>query len=161
VGVVDIFGDCRVTRVNSTHPLVSVNTTLHSIMKVSSGHRRPVCSCAAFGDVRPHHSQPHVTASIKTGHRSFFSIRPPHVRTRQHHPPCVVTRPRPRAASLIRRAGGLSLLGQDVLYFLGATVAVIPVFKKLNISPVLGFLASGVLLHQLGCVNLPSMMHFS
>ena len=60
---------------------------------------------------------------------------------------------RPRAASLIRRAGGLTLLGQDVLYFLGATVAVIPVFKKLKISPVLGFLASGIILQQLGYVH--------
>jgi Kef-type K+ transport system membrane component KefB len=37
-----------------------------------------------------------------------------------------------------------------VLCFLASTVVVIPVFKRLKISPVLGFLACGVLLSQLG-----------
>ena len=55
-----------------------------------------------------------------------------------------------RGAVVTRAEGGLTLLGQDVLYFLGATVLVIPTFKWLKISPVLGFLASGVILHQLG-----------
>ena len=50
-----------------------------------------------------------------------------------------------------RAAGELALLGTDVLYFLGATVCVIPLFKYFKLSPVLGFLASGVILHQLGC----------
>ncbi|MEW5319391.1 MAG: hypothetical protein WDW38_010547 [Sanguina aurantia] len=41
-------------------------------------------------------------------------------------------------------------LGLDFLTFLGATVLVIPVFKSLKISPVLGFLFSGLVLQQLG-----------
>ena len=44
----------------------------------------------------------------------------------------------------------LATLGQDVLCFLASTVVVIPVFKRLKISPVLGFLACGLLLKQLG-----------
>jgi Kef-type K+ transport system membrane component KefB len=38
----------------------------------------------------------------------------------------------------------------DLLTFLGSTVVMVPLFKKLKISPVLGFLAVGVALHQLG-----------
>ncbi len=38
----------------------------------------------------------------------------------------------------------------DLLTFLGSTVVMVPLFKKLKISPVLGFLLSGVVLHQLG-----------
>ena len=42
-------------------------------------------------------------------------------------------------------------LGLDFLTFLAATVLVIPVFKSVNASPVLGFLFSGLVLGQLGC----------
>jgi len=45
---------------------------------------------------------------------------------------------------------GLTLLANDVLFFLGSTVIVIPLFNRFNISPVLGFLASGFLLTQFG-----------
>lgn len=41
-------------------------------------------------------------------------------------------------------------LGNDVLVFLSATVFVIPVCKRFNLSPILGFLFSGVALDQLG-----------
>eukprot|EP00898_Chlorokybus_atmophyticus_P007421 jgi/Chlat1/7680/Chrsp64S07175 len=41
-------------------------------------------------------------------------------------------------------------LGYDTLTFLAATVLVVPVFKALNVSPVLGFLLSGFALNQLG-----------
>jgi Kef-type K+ transport system membrane component KefB len=41
-------------------------------------------------------------------------------------------------------------LGFDFLTFLSATVLVVPLCKQLKISPVLGFLASGVILEQLG-----------
>lgn len=41
-------------------------------------------------------------------------------------------------------------LGMDFLTFLSATVLVVPLCKQLKISPVLGFLASGVILEQLG-----------
>ena len=43
-------------------------------------------------------------------------------------------------------------LGLDFLTFLAATVLVIPVFKSVKASPVLGFLFSGLVLGQLGCV---------
>lgn len=54
------------------------------------------------------------------------------------------------AASANLANGGLSVLANDVLCFLGSTVVVIPLFKQLRLSPVLGFLAAGVLLNQLG-----------
>ena len=44
-----------------------------------------------------------------------------------------------------------SALGLDFLTFLAATVLVIPVFKSVKASPVLGFLFSGLVLGQLGC----------
>jgi Kef-type K+ transport system membrane component KefB len=36
------------------------------------------------------------------------------------------------------------------LTFLASTVAVVPVCKSLKVSPVLGFLATGLVLQQLG-----------
>lgn len=58
----------------------------------------------------------------------------------------------PAPRSVIARASEDQLLplGLDFLTFLGATVLVIPVFKSLKISPVLGFLFSGLVLQQLG-----------
>lgn len=52
----------------------------------------------------------------------------------------------------VARSSGVELttLAQDVLYFLGASVLVLPVFKALKVSPVLGFLLSGFVLNQLG-----------
>ncbi|CAN0545026.1 unnamed protein product, partial [Ectocarpus sp. 12 AP-2014] len=44
----------------------------------------------------------------------------------------------------------LTTLGKDALMFLAATVAVVPACKKLNISPVLGFLATGAILGPSG-----------
>ncbi|KAG2498210.1 hypothetical protein HYH03_003961 [Edaphochlamys debaryana] len=41
-------------------------------------------------------------------------------------------------------------LGLDFLTFLASTVLVIPLFKSLKLSPILGFLFSGVVLKQLG-----------
>lgn len=41
-------------------------------------------------------------------------------------------------------------LGLDFLTFLAATVLVIPLFKSVKASPILGFLFSGLLLGQLG-----------
>lgn len=46
-------------------------------------------------------------------------------------------------------------LGLDCLTFLASTVLVIPLFKSVKASPVLGFLFSGIVLGQLGCVPLP------
>jgi len=48
-------------------------------------------------------------------------------------------------------------LGLDFLTFLAATVLVIPTFKSAKISPVLGFLFSGLLLGQLGCAPMAPM----
>eukprot|EP00873_Tetraselmis_striata_P045761 jgi/Tetstr1/466025/TSEL_010616.t1 len=41
-------------------------------------------------------------------------------------------------------------LGYDFLTFLAATVLVVPLFKRANVSPVLGYLFVGVILNQLG-----------
>lgn len=52
----------------------------------------------------------------------------------------------------VRSAGEEVLLplGLDFLTFLAATVLVIPIFKSVKASPVLGFLFSGLILGQLG-----------
>lgn len=47
-------------------------------------------------------------------------------------------------------ADGLVPLGLDCLTFLASTVLVIPLFKSVKASPVLGFLFSGIVLGQLG-----------
>ena len=47
-------------------------------------------------------------------------------------------------------ADSLVPLGLDFLTFLSATVLVIPLFKSVKASPILGFLFSGVVLGQLG-----------
>ena len=60
---------------------------------------------------------------------------------------------RSRSQSLIRAqvaTDPLVPLGLDFLTFLAATVLVIPLFKSVKASPVLGFLFSGLLLGQLG-----------
>jgi hypothetical protein len=56
------------------------------------------------------------------------------------------TLPRARAAELMP-------LGLDFLTFLAATVAVVPVCKRFKVSPVLGFLATGFVLQQLGAIK--------
>ncbi|KAI8467065.1 MAG: Sodium/hydrogen exchanger family-domain-containing protein [Monoraphidium minutum] len=50
-------------------------------------------------------------------------------------------------------ASGLIPLGFDFLTFLASTVAVVPVCKSLKVSPVLGFLATGLVLSQFGLLN--------
>jgi hypothetical protein len=61
---------------------------------------------------------------------------------------------RPARRSVVARSGGdessLFSLGLDFLTFLSATVLVVPLFKSLRLSPVLGFLFAGVVLKQLG-----------
>ena len=42
----------------------------------------------------------------------------------------------------------LNGLGLDFLKFLAAFVLITPVFKKINVSPILGFLLAGLLLRQ-------------
>lgn len=44
----------------------------------------------------------------------------------------------------------LDLLGNDLLVFLCATIGIVPLFKKLNASPVLGFLSAGLLMGPAG-----------
>jgi hypothetical protein len=62
--------------------------------------------------------------------------------------------------SVARRAGfeqlttvaePLAPLGYDFLKFLVACVLITPLCKRLSVSPILGFLASGVLLRQFKC----------
>lgn len=49
-------------------------------------------------------------------------------------------------------------LGLDFLTFLAATVLVIPLFKSVKASPILGFLFSGLLLGQLGYAALINIL---
>eukprot|EP00240_Pyramimonas_obovata_P000968 CAMPEP_0118921988 /NCGR_PEP_ID=MMETSP1169-20130426/1082_1 /TAXON_ID=36882 /ORGANISM="Pyramimonas obovata, Strain CCMP722" /LENGTH=539 /DNA_ID=CAMNT_0006862801 /DNA_START=269 /DNA_END=1884 /DNA_ORIENTATION=- len=49
--------------------------------------------------------------------------------------------------------GSLINLGTDLLVFLAATVAIVPVSKRLNVSPILGFLFTGFALDQLGVLG--------
>jgi hypothetical protein len=51
------------------------------------------------------------------------------------------------------------LLGQEFLTFLAATVVVVPLCNRLKISPILGFLLSGVLLDQTGCAPRRATQH--
>jgi Kef-type K+ transport system membrane component KefB len=44
----------------------------------------------------------------------------------------------------------INSLGLDTLTFLAATVLIIPAFKSIKVSPVIGFLGAGVVLNQLG-----------
>ena len=44
----------------------------------------------------------------------------------------------------------LDILGNDLLIFLCATIGIVPLFKRLNESPVLGFLAAGLLMGPAG-----------
>lgn len=62
------------------------------------------------------------------------------------------SRQRRRCPGPVQAAGAdvLKMLGLDFLTFLAATVLVIPVFKSAKLSPILGFLFSGLLLGQLG-----------
>ncbi len=55
-------------------------------------------------------------------------------------------------AEVAEAAPGLVPLGLDFLTFLAATVLVLPVFRSAKISPVLGFLFTGLVLGQLGYV---------
>jgi len=56
----------------------------------------------------------------------------------------------PKAIAGTLTATGIIPLGYDFLTFLTATVMVVPACKWLKISPVLGFLAAGVMLEQAG-----------
>eukprot|EP00850_Spirogloea_muscicola_P015217 SM000115S23896 [mRNA] locus=s115:2248:8946:- [translate_table: standard] len=66
-------------------------------------------------------------------------------------PPCAA------AGELAASAqGGLDViqgLGLDTLLFLVATVFVVPTFKAINLSPILGFLLSGIVLNQLKLIH--------
>lgn len=60
----------------------------------------------------------------------------------------------PRVGTEVAEAApSLVPLGLDFLTFLAATVLVLPVFRSAKISPVLGFLFTGLVLGQLGYDN--------
>lgn len=54
------------------------------------------------------------------------------------------------AEALVEEGSALEALGQDIFTFLVASVAVVPLSRKLNISPVLGFLAVGCAIGPFG-----------
>ncbi|KAG6554856.1 hypothetical protein Mapa_003439 [Marchantia paleacea] len=56
----------------------------------------------------------------------------------------------------VELAGGMDVIGNlglDTLTFLAATVLIVPAFKAIKQSPILGFLLSGVILNQLGLIR--------
>lgn len=60
----------------------------------------------------------------------------------------------PRAeVSLAAGVEVINDLGLDTLTFLAATVVVVPTFKAIKASPILGFFISGVVLNQLGLIR--------
>lgn len=59
-------------------------------------------------------------------------------------------RPQTHIAATSMNTEALSILGRDALMFLAATVSIVPACKRLNISPVLGFLAAGAVLGPSG-----------
>lgn len=65
-------------------------------------------------------------------------------------------RERPRGPRNVSRSaeGGLGGgIGEDILTYLSATVLIIPIFKRFNTSPVLGYLLAGFLLSVFGVLN--------
>jgi predicted Kef-type K+ transport protein len=48
-------------------------------------------------------------------------------------------------------------LGYDFLKFLAAFVLITPIFKRMNVSPVLGFLLAGVILRRTKYVSIPEV----
>lgn len=85
------------------------------------------------------------------------------IRERQTYAPSLPARYDLRRGPLARRrlvcrAGPeliepLQPLGVDFLKFLAAFVVITPVFKRLNVSPILGFLLAGLLLRQVKCAS--------
>eukprot|EP00199_Chlamydomonas_sp_CCMP681_P001509 CAMPEP_0119110844 /NCGR_PEP_ID=MMETSP1180-20130426/32455_1 /TAXON_ID=3052 ORGANISM="Chlamydomonas cf sp, Strain CCMP681" /NCGR_SAMPLE_ID=MMETSP1180 /ASSEMBLY_ACC=CAM_ASM_000741 /LENGTH=840 /DNA_ID=CAMNT_0007097455 /DNA_START=229 /DNA_END=2751 /DNA_ORIENTATION=+ len=72
---------------------------------------------------------------------------------------CNSRTPPSRRTSIVASAGEEILpLGFDLLGFLASTVVVVPIFKKLGLSPVLAFLFSGVLLQAFGLIKDPKDM---
>jgi hypothetical protein len=53
------------------------------------------------------------------------------------------SRRRQRGAAVVTNAGSVADLGMDTLTFLAAVVLVVPLFKSVKASPVLGFLVAG------------------
>ncbi|KAL6758236.1 Sodium/hydrogen exchanger family-domain-containing protein [Haematococcus lacustris] len=104
----------------------------------------PACNCVrpGIGSIRPH---------LPTTHIRRIGLVPcpaPQSRRLQRGEP-----------QRVRSSGAAILpLGFDILTFLGSTVVVVPLFKKLKLSPVLGFLFSGVMLQQLGLIRDPKDM---
>ena len=98
-------------------------------------HRRPVVT-SSLREKRNHHAASRMQQLPKHGLFTGWSFAD---RSRSH------TLVRSQAAT-----DPLVPLGLDFLTFLAATVLVIPLFKSVKASPVLGFLFSGLLLGQLG-----------
>jgi hypothetical protein len=66
----------------------------------------------------------------------------------------------PRKRSVTCSSSEIVPLGHDFLKFLGAFVFITPLFKRINVSPILGFLLAGVVLRQCKCVPPPpSQVH--
>ncbi len=127
--------------------LVSACSAVH---RPIAGHaRRPCCGSRArpaAAAAASRRCQPHVSRLQQRCSWSGAALGPavPAVQRARRRPRYVQTRAVIETDSLVP-------LGLDFLTFLAATVLVIPLFKSIKASPILGFLFSGVVLGQLGC----------
>lgn len=87
---------------------------------------------------------------ILVSRRDIYLLRKPRLRVRSNR------RMRVAVRAEVSLAAGLEVindLGLDTLTFLAATVLVVPSFKAIKASPILGFFLSGVVLNQLGLIR--------
>jgi hypothetical protein len=115
----------------------------------SIGHSDRVVVCGA----RLHAAAHRVRLSAAKRLRTLDGARPGPLLGR-HGRSVLDVRSQGREWSGVCRSGGaepLVPLGHDFLKFLAAFVIITPVFKRINVSPILGFLLAGLLLRQAKC----------
>lgn len=131
----------------------SKNIRKHQLSYICHGQQLPRVPCSSFPSNR---NSPFRACSVAAAGRQQQQRSAHHLSSlntsRTPSSPWQWRSSGPAPRSVIARASEDQLLplGLDFLTFLGATVLVIPVFKSLKISPVLGFLFSGLVLQQLG-----------
>lgn len=117
----------------------------HPTCRISQPSVRPVCrSAASCSDEASTSGRERIGLQCWDGRKkrwgsSFHSLAMRRPKSRRERP-----------VDARASADALVPLGLDFLTFLAATVLVIPVFKSVKASPVLGFLFSGLVLGQLG-----------
>ncbi|CAM6096927.1 unnamed protein product [Calypogeia fissa] len=129
------YGFCRISTAHSVRSnLIIVTRSVHG-----GGRTRRICLQSSFLQNLEHRrwSKNGYSMTTKLGDME-----------RRHR--FLVTR------ASVELAGGMEIinnLGLDSLTFLAATVLVVPAFKAMKASPILGFLLSGVVLNQMGLIR--------